>query len=80
MKDRYRLFLRRKSVYYAFDNETKTLESLKTKDKAEAGRLLMTMPPMRCGICWPRRPKCRWRWSPECGERNGGPHSHLRSP
>ena len=33
MKERYRLFLRRKSVYYAFDNTTKTFESLKTKDK-----------------------------------------------
>ena len=40
MKDRYRLFLRRKSVYYAFDNTTKTFESLKTKDRAEATRLL----------------------------------------
>jgi hypothetical protein len=38
MKERYRLFLRRKSVYYAFDNTTKTFESLKTKDKAKAGR------------------------------------------
>ncbi len=38
---RYRLFLRRKSVYYAFDNTTKTFTSLKTKDKAEAKRLLM---------------------------------------
>jgi hypothetical protein len=43
MKERYRLFLRRKSVYYAFDNTTKTFESLKTKDKAEATRLLMAM-------------------------------------
>jgi integrase len=43
MKDRYRLFLRRKSVYYAFDNTTKTFESLKTKDKAEATRLLMAL-------------------------------------
>ena len=41
MKERYRLFLRRKSVYYAFDNTTKTFESLKTKDKTEATRLLM---------------------------------------
>jgi len=40
MKERYRLFLRRKSVYYAFDNTTKTFESLKTKDKTEAKRLL----------------------------------------
>jgi len=41
MKLRYRLFLRRKSVYYAFDDTTKTFTSLKTKDKAEAARLLM---------------------------------------
>ena len=43
MKNRYRLFLRRKSVYYAFDNTTKTFESLKTKDKAEAARLLLAL-------------------------------------
>jgi integrase len=43
MKLRYRLFLRRKSVYYAFDDATKTFTSLKTKDKAEATRLLMAM-------------------------------------
>lgn len=43
MKLRYRLFLRRKSVYYAFDDQTKTFTSLKTKDKAEASRLLMAM-------------------------------------
>jgi integrase len=43
MKERYRLFLRRKSVYYAFDNNTKTFQSLKTKDKAEARRLLVAM-------------------------------------
>ncbi|HLP77447.1 MAG TPA: tyrosine-type recombinase/integrase [Candidatus Paceibacterota bacterium] len=43
MKARYRLFLRRKSVYYAFDDTTKTFTSLKTKDKAEAARLLMAM-------------------------------------
>jgi len=43
MKLRYRLFLRRKSVYYAFDDTTKTFTSLKTKDKAEAERLLMAM-------------------------------------
>lgn len=43
MKDRYRLFLRRKSVYYAFDNTSKTFESLKTKDKAEATRLLIAL-------------------------------------
>ncbi len=40
MKDRYRLFLRRKSVYYAFDNTSKTFQSLKTNDKSEAKRLL----------------------------------------
>jgi hypothetical protein len=43
MKDRYRLFLRRNSVCYAFDNTTKTFESLKTKDKAEATRLVMAL-------------------------------------
>jgi hypothetical protein len=43
MKLRYRLFLRRKSVYYAFDDITKTFTSLKTKDKPEANRLLMAM-------------------------------------
>jgi integrase len=43
MKQRYRLFLRRKSVYYAFDNTTKTFESLKTKDKAQATRLLVAL-------------------------------------
>jgi integrase len=43
MKLRYRLFLRRKSVYYAFDDTTKTFSSLKTKNKAEANRLLMAM-------------------------------------
>jgi hypothetical protein len=43
MKSRYRLFLRRRSVYYAFDNTTKTFTSLKTKDETEAKRLLMAM-------------------------------------
>jgi hypothetical protein len=43
MKERYRLFLRRKSVYYAFDNTTKSFQSLKTKDEAEAKRLLMAL-------------------------------------
>jgi integrase len=43
MKDRYRLFLRRKSVYYAFDNTTKTFQSLRTKDKAQAARLLVAL-------------------------------------
>ena len=43
MKERYRLFLRRKNVYYAFDNTTRTFESLKTKDKAEARRMLVAL-------------------------------------
>jgi hypothetical protein len=43
MKEHYRLFLRRKSVYYAFDKTTKHFESLKTKDRAEATRLLMAL-------------------------------------
>jgi integrase len=43
MKLRYRLFLRRKIVYYAFDDTNKTFTSLKTKDKAEANRLLTAM-------------------------------------
>ena len=62
MKNRYRLFLRRKSVYYAFDDTTKTFTSLKTKDKAEAQRLLMAMneaghdPSVRAGLATkPRR-------------------------
>jgi hypothetical protein len=43
MNDRYRLFLRRKCVYVDFDHGTKTFESLKTKDKAEATRLRMAL-------------------------------------
>src|SRR5437667_12600034 len=43
MKARYRLFLRRKSVYYAFDNTTETSESLATRDKVEAARLLVAL-------------------------------------
>ena len=43
MKDRYRLFLRRKSVFYAFDNSTKKFQSLNTKDRAEGERLLLGM-------------------------------------
>jgi hypothetical protein len=43
MKARYRLFLCRKSVYYTFDNTTKTFQSLKTKDEAEAKRLLVAL-------------------------------------
>src|SRR5919198_756219 len=41
MKQRYRLFLRRKSVFYAFDNLTKKLESLETKNRKEAERLVI---------------------------------------
>jgi len=36
METCYRLFLLRKSVYFAFDNTTKTFTSLKTKDKTVA--------------------------------------------
>jgi hypothetical protein len=43
MKERYRLFLRRKSVYYAFDNSTKKFQSLNSRDRAEAQRLLLGM-------------------------------------
>ena len=43
MNQRYRLFLRRKSVYYAFDNTTKNFQSLKTRDKAEASCLLVAL-------------------------------------
>jgi hypothetical protein len=43
MIDRYRLFLRRKSVYYAFDNSTKKFNSLQTRDRKEAERLIASM-------------------------------------
>ena len=43
MKLRYRLFLRRKSVYYAFDTTTKTFSTLKTKNKVEATRMLVAL-------------------------------------
>jgi hypothetical protein len=43
MKLRYRLFLHRKSVYYAFDSTTKRFESLKTKNKVEATRMLVAL-------------------------------------
>jgi len=43
MKARYRLFLRRKSVYYAFDNDTRKFQSLNTKDRQEAHRLVLTL-------------------------------------
>jgi integrase len=43
MKPRYRLFLRRNSTYYAFDNSTCNHQSLRTKDKSEAVRLLSAM-------------------------------------
>jgi hypothetical protein len=41
MKDRYRLFLRRKSVYYAFDNNTRKFQSLQARDKKESTRLIL---------------------------------------
>src|SRR5262249_37259625 len=40
MKQKYRLWQRAGSVYYAFDRETKKQISLGTKDKTEAIRLL----------------------------------------
>ena len=43
MKARYRLFLRRKSVYYAFDNTTRKFQSLDTKHRDEAERLLVSL-------------------------------------
>jgi hypothetical protein len=43
MKLRYRLLLHRKSVYYAFDSTTKRFESLKTKNKVEATRMLVAL-------------------------------------
>jgi len=43
MKERYRLFRRRKSVYYAFDNTTGKKQSLDTKDPSEAERLVMSL-------------------------------------
>jgi len=55
MKLRYRLFLRRKSVYYAFDDTTKTFTSLKTKDKAEGNRLLMPKRSERFSGASPRK-------------------------
>src|SRR5580692_1765679 len=67
MKLRYRLFLRRKSVYYAFDDTTKTFTSLKTKDKAEANRLLMAMneagkqPAMNLSLAKTGPTQARWK-------------------
>jgi hypothetical protein len=43
MKARYRLFLRRRSVYYAFDNTKRTFQSLNTRDRAEAQRLVASL-------------------------------------
>jgi hypothetical protein len=43
MKLRYRLFLRRKNVYFALNDTTKTFRSLNTEHKPEAKRLLMGM-------------------------------------
>lgn len=45
MKLRYRLFLRRKSVYCAFNTVTKRFESLKANDNLKAFRLLRTEQP-----------------------------------
>ena len=43
MKNRYRLFLRRQSVYYAFDTQTRRFQSLRTRDRAAAARLLVAL-------------------------------------
>jgi hypothetical protein len=43
MKERYRLFLRRGSVYYAFDSTTGKKQSLDTKDPSEAKRLVISL-------------------------------------
>ena len=43
MKARYRLFLRRKTIYYAFDTVDNKFQSLKTKDKHEARGILAAM-------------------------------------
>lgn len=43
LKNRYRLFRRGWGVYYAFNNETGNSESLKSRDKAEATRLVHAM-------------------------------------
>src|SRR6478609_8110449 len=43
MKERYRLFRRRQSVYYAFDSQTNKKQSLETKDRSEAQRLMMSL-------------------------------------
>jgi hypothetical protein len=43
MTQRYRKFKRAWGMWYAFDNSTGNSESLKTKDKAEANRLIVAM-------------------------------------
>ena len=43
MKPQFRLFLRRRSTYYAFDTSTKRYESLNTKDKQHALRLVAAL-------------------------------------
>jgi hypothetical protein len=43
MKPRFRLFRRDGHTFYAFDNVTGRQESLRTKDKTEAARLLHAM-------------------------------------
>jgi hypothetical protein len=43
MKARYRLFPRRKSVYYAFDKLTRKFQSLDTRKRDEAVRLVRSL-------------------------------------
>ncbi len=43
MKARYRLFLRRKAIYYVFDTIENKFQSLKTKDKHQARGILAAM-------------------------------------
>ena len=43
MKNRYRVFRRGWGVFYAFNNDTGGSESLHTRDKAEAVRLVHSM-------------------------------------
>ena len=47
MKERYRLSLRRKNVYYAFDNTTRTFESLKTKKPRQVCNLSGLFVPLK---------------------------------
>jgi hypothetical protein len=43
MKARYRLFLRRGRIYYAFDSQTGRHQSLGTRDQTHARRLVQAM-------------------------------------